>query len=197
MDGMDYLRPLAEKAGILLQEHPRIVIAIDGMAASGKTTAADRLSRLWNAPVVHMDDFYLPSDLRTPERLAAPGGNVHYERFAEEVLPPLAAGTEFSYRLFDCSVMDLNGSASIPSSPVVLVEGAYAMHPFFGDYADLKVFFAVDPEEQKRRIIARNGMEKWKEFRDRWIPMENTYHSAFRIREQADLMIVSGCFSDT
>ena len=32
-----------------------------------------------------MDDFFLPMELRTAERLEEPGGNVHYERFSAEV----------------------------------------------------------------------------------------------------------------
>ena len=68
------------------------VIAIDGRAASGKTTLAAALAAETGGTVVHMDDFFLPAELRTPQRLAAPGGNVHAERFAEEVLPFLRQG---------------------------------------------------------------------------------------------------------
>lgn len=184
-----FLRPVIEEAERRMALRPHVVIAIDGMSAAGKTTAAGYLGELWNAPVVHMDDFFLPSGLRTPERLAEPGGNVHYERFAEEVLPALSSGKDFSYRAFDCSVMALRGTVPVPASSVVLVEGAYAMHPFFGNYADLTVFFPVDPEEQRRRILARNGPEKWVDFRDRWIPMENTYLAAFDIRRRADIVL--------
>lgn len=82
------------------------VIAIDGRAASGKTTLAAALAAETGGAVVHMDDFFLPAELRTPQRLAAPGGNVHAERFAEEVLPFLRQGRPFCYRRFDCRVMD-------------------------------------------------------------------------------------------
>lgn len=173
----------------LRERRPRVVLAIDGMAAAGKTTAAAALSARWGAPVVHMDDFFLPPALRTPERLAEPGGNVHYERFVEEVLPGLASGGAFSYRVFRCSVMALDGRAHIPAAPVVIVEGAYALHPAFGGYADVTAFFAVDPAEQKRRVIARSGEEKWEDFRTRWIPMENAYHAAFGTRERADIVL--------
>ena len=61
------------------------IIAIDGRAASGKSTLAQQLGELLDADVIHMDDFFLPPSLRTKERLSEPGGNVHYERFAEEV----------------------------------------------------------------------------------------------------------------
>lgn len=183
------LRPVIDAVEARRGEKPRVVLAMDGMAAAGKTTAAAALSRLWDAPVVHMDDFFLPLPLRTPERLAEPGGNVHYERFLAEVLPHLSAAEPFSYRLFRCSVMDFDGQAFVPPSPVVIVEGAYAMHPTFGDYADMTVFFSIDPDEQKRRVIRRGGEEKWLDFQHRWIPMENAYHAAFGTRDRADIVL--------
>jgi len=185
----DRIRPVIRAVEELRDRGQTVILALDGMAAAGKTTAAAALSALWGAPVVHMDDFYLPPDLRTPKRLAEPGGNVHYERFETEVLPHLRDREEFSYRLFDCGLMDYRGEAAVPAADVVIVEGAYARHPRFGDYADVTVFFAVDPAEQARRIQIRNGPEKWKQFQARWIPMENDYHAAFRTRERADFVI--------
>ena len=188
MSGAD-LGPVTAAVEAALGEKPRVILALDGMAAAGKTTAAETLARRWAAPVVHMDDFFLPPALRTPERLAEPGGNVHYERFAAEVLPYLKAGEPFAYRVFDCSRMTYGERAEIAAAPVVIVEGAYALHPRFGSYADVTVFFSVDPAEQRRRVLARNGAEGWEAFRTRWIPLENAYHAACRTRERADIVI--------
>lgn len=165
------------------------VIAIDGRAASGKSTKADLLSSILKAPVIHMDDFFLPPALRTEERLAQPGGNVHYERFAEEVLPSLRTGNAFAYRVFDCSRMDFGCSRDIPAAPVRIVEGSYSHHPALGDYADLKVFSSVDADEQMARILRRNGERMAEMFRTRWIPMEECYFNHFDIRSKADLVL--------
>lgn len=183
------LQGIIEAVETRMQAGERVLLAIDGMAAAGKTTAAGLLSRRWDAPVVHMDDFFLPPALRTEARLAEPGGNVHYERFQAEVLAPLSAGGPFSYRRFRCSLMAYDGAAPVSDSPVVMVEGAYALHPRFGDYADVTAFFAVSPALQKRRIIHRGGTAAWEAFQSRWIPMENTYHAAFGIRERAQLVV--------
>ena len=173
-----------------LNDQPDVrVIAIDGRAASGKTTKAALLSEVLDAPVIHMDDFFLPPALRTPERLAQPGGNVHYERFAEEVLPGLHAGEDFSYRVFDCSRMDYTGGRHIPAAPVRIVEGSYAHHPALGNYADMRVFSTVDELPQMGRILLRNGEKMAEMFRTRWIPMEEAYFAAFGIREQAELTL--------
>lgn len=165
------------------------VIAIDGRAASGKSTRALLLGAVLDAPVIHMDDFFLPPSLRTEERLAQPGGNVHYERFAEEVLPGLRSGEAFSYRIFDCSRMDFGGVKEIPAAPVRIVEGSYSHHPALGDYAQMRIFTAIDPEEQMNRILRRNGEGMAEMFRTRWIPMEESYFTQCSIREKADLCL--------
>jgi uridine kinase len=65
------------------------VIAIDGRAASGKSTLAAALKDVIGGEVIHMDDFFLPKALRTEARMKEAGGNIHYERFAEEVVSRL------------------------------------------------------------------------------------------------------------
>ena len=167
------------------------VIALEGRAASGKTTAAAMLSTLLDAPVVHMDDFFLLPSLRTEERFKTPGANVHHERFAEEVLPALASGEEFSYRVFDCSKMDFDEDLKIKAADVRIVEGAYCLHPSFSDYADIKVFFDVDPDEQMRRIVRRNGERMAEMFKERWVPLEEEYYKSFDIKEKCDIIIKS------
>lgn len=165
------------------------VIAIDGRAASGKSTLAEQLSKLLGADVIHMDDFFLPPELRSEERLAEPGGNVHYERFCEEVLPYLNSPELFSYRIFDCSRMDYNGESTVRNTPIRIVEGSYSHHPKFGKYADLFVFSDVDAVEQMRRIRLRNGEEKAQMFAKKWIPLEERYFAEFGIKTHADTVV--------
>ena len=144
------------------------VIVIDGRSGSGKTTLSSMLAKELNASVVHMDDFFLPLSLRSEERLSEPGGNVHYERFMEEVFPFIRSGKPFSYRPFDC---------------------AYSLHPLFGHYYDFSIFLDIDEENQIRRIEERSGKEKAEVFRTRWIPLEEQYIRAFSIMEKADLIL--------
>jgi uridine kinase len=165
------------------------VIAIDGRAAAGKTTLAALLARVLAAQVIPMDDFFLPAELRTAERLAESGGNIHYERFCAEVLPYLKENGSFSYRRFDCGIMDYRGSRLVQSSPWRIVEGSYSCHPAFGDYMDCRVFCDISSEEQKERIIKRNGPEMAELFFTRWIPMEEQYFKTERIKEKADVIV--------
>ena len=72
-----------------LEEKGRLVLALDGMSASGKSTFARALAERFAGSVVHMDDFFLPAERFTPEKQALPGGNIDRERFQHEVLLPL------------------------------------------------------------------------------------------------------------
>lgn len=167
------------------------IIAIDGRSASGKTSLALALAEKTGAEVIHMDDFFLPIELRTKERLSTPGGNVHYERFKEQVLPFLESGEPFTYQKFDCSVMSLGAECQIGASKWRIVEGAYSCHPNFEDYMDLRVFLDVSSKEQMARIVERDGEAKAKTFAQRWIPMEEAYFAAYGIKTKADMVVMS------
>ena len=75
-----------------------------------------------------------------------------------------------------------------------LVEGAYSFHPYYGDYADLKIFYDIDPLLQLARIEKRNGPEGLRNFQSRWIPMEESYHMNCHTLDQAELVIRAGDF---
>ena len=159
-----------------------LIVAMDGRCASGKTTVATELARRLDAELIHMDDFFLRPEQRTPERLAAPGGNVNYERFLEEVLEPLRRGESASYRPYSCATQTLGEPVAVDAKSVILVEGSYACHPQLREYYDLRVFLTVDPDEQMRRLYARNGAYA-EVFRERWIPLEEAYFRACRVME--------------
>ena len=184
-DGPGALDPLfrrVEEAG------KPFVIALDGFCASGKTTLAADLEKRFGARVIHTDDFYLPRELRSEERYGEPGGTIHYERLKAEVIDRLG-DPSLTCGIFSHEIMDVARYVTLPAAPVTVIEGAYASHPAFGDYADLRCFMETDPEEQRRRILARNGPERLKLFEERWIPYEIRYEAAFGIRDRADVLI--------
>ena len=168
---------IKQKIDPLLAQKSQVILAIDGRCTSGKTTLADKLAKIYDCNVFHMDDFFLQAHQRTPERFAEVGGNVDYERFYEEVLQPLTAGRSFSYRPFDCGTFTLTAPVEVTPKKLNIVEGTYSHHPYFGNPYDLKILLTVDEETQQQRILER-PIFLHKRFFEEWIPMENRYFEA-------------------
>ena len=160
------------------------LVAIDGMCGSGKSTVAGRLQEYFGCSLFHMDDFFLQPHQRTPQRLSEPGGNVDYERFQAEVLEQLMDREGLMLQRFDCKTFSLRPAVHVPYHNMVIVEGAYSMHPYFGDVQDVRIFLESSKEGQRQRILERSGPEKWKQFEEIWIPMEEKYFEKFGIREK-------------
>lgn len=174
------IRDVAARSG-------RVSIAIDGRAAAGKSTAGSLLSRALGSPLFHADDYFLPPALRTPERLAEPGGNIDYARLKSEIVDRL--GTDIEYTPYDCSVQSLGSTCRAHASPINILEGSYSQHPEFGDAWDVRIFCTLPAEIQQKRILARNGEGMLKRFVNEWIPMEEAYFAAFNIEGKCDYLL--------
>lgn len=176
-----------------LRADRRVLVVLDGMCGAGKTTLAGVLGELYGTQPIRMDDFFLPFDMRTRERLNQPGGNVHYERFASEVLAGLARGGEVRYRRFDCQTGDMLDKTFLPGR-VVLIEGTYSHHPAFEEayraLHALRVFVWTDDDEQLRRL-ERRCPEMLKTFETRWIPLEKSYFLAYDRKHGANIALKS------
>ena len=170
----------------------RCLLGIDGRCGSGKSTFAEFLAEIFCCPIIHVDDFFLPFERKTPERLAETGGNLDRERFLEEVIIPYKAEQELSYGVYDCScgkISHYNKIASNSLRGLVIVEGSYSLHPLYQDAFDIKIFTSCSSELQSQRILARNGEFLHRRFIEEWIPMEEKYFSEFKIAESCDFII--------
>ncbi|HWQ06402.1 MAG TPA: uridine kinase [Feifaniaceae bacterium] len=185
------IEAITSRAARLLQTQKRVLIAIDGQSASGKSTAAKLLAERLDAAVFHMDDFFLQPHMRTPERLATPGGNVDVERFIRDVLPHLLAGETVSLERYDCHLDELLPPVELAPRPVSIIEGAYSLHPLLKPHYDIRVFCKIAPALQRARILARNGEEMLQLFESRWIPLEHKYFTAFDVEQSCDFVVAA------
>ena len=173
----------------LLRRKETVTVALEGGAATGKSTLGDALAEFFGAALLHTDDFFLRSEQRTPERYAQPGGNIDYERMKAELLDPLNRGEHFAYRPFDCGTMSLGDPVEVEPRRLRIVEGCYSMHPALHQQYDLKVFLSASREERRRRILQRSGPVLLSRFLSEWIPLENRYFEHFQIAKHCDLIL--------
>ncbi|MCH5171135.1 MAG: uridine kinase [Oscillospiraceae bacterium] len=166
----------------------RKIIAIDGRCASGKTTLALFLADHISCDIVHTDDFFLPFEKRTDERLSLPGGNIDHERLLSEILLPLKNGESYTYSKFSCKNGTLTQGEKVVPTNIMIVEGSYSCHPELFDFYDLHIFLYIDKELQKQRILQRNK-DKADMFFEKWIPLEEKYFSELNIKDKCEIVL--------
>jgi uridine kinase len=185
------IEQIKQKVEVLLKKSKKeiIVIAIDGMTGSGKTTLAEELSQVYEAPIFHADDYFLPPELRTEERLNEPGGNIHYEKMKKEIINILVEGkinSTIKYKPFICKNQSYGEEKSFKLSKINIVEGSYCLNPYFGKYYDISVFLKINEKSQIERLTKRCP-QMINNFINKWIPLEKKYHDAFKLYDNCDI----------
>jgi uridine kinase len=176
------------------QIRPGMRVAVDGVTAAGKTTFADRLAPLIDAPVVRasIDDFHFPRAIRHARGETA---DSYYEdtfdvaRFRQELLEPFARGEPIRTRIFDRArdVAIEEPATLAPPGAVLLVDGIWLHKPELRGCFELTIWLEVDRLVALERAIARDGMAE--RYRNRYFPGETRYLQEVRPRELADLVV--------
>lgn len=164
-------------------------VAIDGPCASGKSTLGADLAELYQSPLIHMDDFFLRPEQRTPARLDQPGGNVDWERFDREVLSPLCRGEAARFCPWLCREGAFGPEITVKPSSLTIIEGSYSLHPALRDRLQLRVWVEADMDTRLARLARRGGPGCLERFRQMWIPLEDRYFQACRVRECCHICI--------
>ena len=164
------------------------IILIDGRCGSGKTRLGETMAHFFKAPVVHMDDFYLPFDKRAGMD-DFPGNHMDYNRLQHQVVDPFIQYHGFDYVPFDAH-SNHYGLNHHYNGQLLIIEGSYSMHPLLR-YTNhtYRLFLTIDPSFQKKRIIGRGGPDCWTGFETRWIPAEERYFESYCIKAHADQTI--------
>jgi uridine kinase len=164
-----------------------VTVAIDGQSASGKTTLAKLISTVFDCNIFHTDDYFLPLELKTKDRLGEIGGNMDYRRFKNEICENLNSGKPFVYQIYNCQTARLDKRIAVAPKRLNIIEGAYSMHPTLQKYYELKIYLGIEPVYQAERILERNGEEMFRRFATEWIPKENEYIEKMNIMFKCDL----------
>lgn len=166
----------------------RINVAIEGRAASGKTTVAALLGKLFDGNVIAMDDYFLPTERKTKERLALPGGNVDVERLKQEVMGERYADS-LTHARFDCHKQVLLPAIKEVRRQYLFVEGVYSLHPELRDFYDVKFLLDTDKQSQRNRILERGGEALLHRYETEWLPLEEAYFAETQPEFVADLIL--------
>ena len=185
---MEAVQVIAEKSA----GGRRLLITLDGPCASGKTTLARHLAAVFRGETMHTDDFVIPHAMKTPERLAVPGGNCDAERLAVEVVIPFKLGSPVKYRIYDFRHDVLLPEQQLPDTQILILEGSYCNLPAIRKHADVRLFLDTPPDIREARLHARESAASLQQFYQRWIPLENAYFEAYHLPDDGALLIHAG-----
>jgi len=155
------------------------LLCIDGPAGSGKTTLAAAVAARTGASVVHTDDL-----LEGWEGL--PGLAASLER----LLRPLASGGAGAYRRWDWYADAWAETVTVPSAPLLIVEGVGSTSGTHADLITVSVWVEAPPPLRRARGLARDGVELAHHWA-RWEVEEQALFARERTRERADVRVGS------
>jgi len=185
---MDAYETICREIDARLEKGEPVRLLLDGPCATGKTTLASKLGEAYGAPVIHMDDFYVPWKEKTPERLSLPGGNADWERFLAEVTEPMLAGGPIVYLPFLPRTQSLGEAVTVEVGRLTIIEGAYACHERLRHGGNLKVKINCPADVRLWRLRLRDP-ERYPDFLKLWIPLENLYFSEMATDSVFDLVL--------
>ncbi len=178
--------PVIYRVEECLLRSERVTIAIDGPCGGGKSSLAALLADLFPSRVLHMDDYYLPLQQRSPGWETTPCDNMDLQRFLHQALLPASRGEAIAYQPYSCQEGRLLETRMLPAAPLTIVEGSYSHHPLLAPHYDLKIYLYCHHREQLKRLQRRESTHL-DAYLQRWIPLEETYFRACHVVLQCDM----------
>jgi hypothetical protein len=158
----------------------RMVIAIDGMSASGKTTLCSRVAHhIPASAVVHTDDVAWNHSFFGWETL-----------LIEHVLQPFSAGLPVRFRPEAWIKHHREGVIEVTAdTQVLLLEGVGAGRRELDQYVDSIVWVVADEACARERAMARDGdTPEANKFWDEWMRQEKPFLAHQRSWERATII---------
>lgn len=178
------------------------LVGITGGSGSGKTTFINALLAQMpkdSVSLLSQDNYYKSIEFQTQdanriENFDIPS-SLDLDKFYQDVLR-LRNGEDLAITEYTFNRSDvIPKTIHIPSAPVIVLEGIYALHhPELNDIIDLKVFIDAEEENRKQRRIQRDAVERGYDQDDVLYRLSQHHQPAFEQyilphRSKADLVI--------
>ena len=174
---------------------PRVLLAVDGPDAAGKTTFADAVAGVLTAPVVRasVDGFLNPVRVRRRRGELSPEGyyedSFDYPVLAQDLLDPFVSGRR--------QVRTAGGgpAVGVPPEAVLVVDGVFLLRPRLRDWWTLTVYLHVPPEVTLERALVRDVArfggedEVRRRYDARYLPGQELYRSVAVPQARAHIVV--------
>ena len=201
----------AERAATRAGLAARLVVAIDGHGAAGKSTLAAAVAAATGAALVHTDDFFRADPPGGPARAGRRwagrrwagrrgAGRRRAGRRWAGTTTGAGSGPRRSSRCGPGAPRRSGGStgSAAPGSTagsrwrrlsLILLEGVFSAAPELADLVDRSVFVDTPRAERLRRLRRRVLPDEWD---DDWLNAEQAYFGAVRPPSSFDLVVRGG-----
>jgi uridine kinase len=197
---------------VLALGHGRLLVAIDGFTAAGKTSFGHELAREISGagrPVLRatLDDFKQPwKDRHLYDRESGEGyyrNAFDYEALKRLLLDPCRSKQAASCALCSIDPLTQRDHSSVVTAvdpdAVLIVDGVFAFRPEINQYWDFRVWLDVDAERSVRRGVERDqnwaGSEAESVHRDRYLMAERIYLQEVDPVTMMDVVIDNSSFA--
>lgn len=184
---------LAQDIDQLNPEH-RVLVAIDGPDAAGKTSLADELGRQVARPAVRvsLDDWHNPRQHRLRRGADSPEGyyldSFDYVAILRECITPFVSGADRvrTVRFDHEADQEVAAEREVATHAVLLLDGVFLLRPQLRSLWDLSVYLHVPESVTLARAVRRDASLFGSEakvrhrYERRYLPGQLLY------REQAD-----------
>ncbi|GAC1571298.1 MAG: AAA family ATPase [Candidatus Saccharimonadales bacterium] len=162
-----------------------LLIGIDGCGGAGKSTLAEELAmERENVQVVHIDDFYKPSEERVEVTEITPVHiNFEFDRLKQRVLKPLEDGRVATYQTVKGQTVEIEPRGYI------IVEGLGALGTDLRSHFGFKIWIDALETVRRKRGIERDS-EYWANIWDtEYLPQDARYVKEQQPQQAADIVI--------
>ena len=165
-----------------------IIIGIDGLGGSGKSTYAQELKgQIESSILFHLDDFIHPKEIRYnndyEEWYCYYQLQWRYDYLIHKLLNPLKNGLDVceSIEIYDKKTDSyIIREIRIPAGTTVIIEGVFLQRPELERYFNLVIYIDVNEEKRLDRVLNRdtyigNREEIVHKYEHRYFPAEAEY----------------------
>lgn len=201
---MDVGEALARAVDDMARRSPRVLVAIDGPDAAGKTTLADSLAAMLTSPTLRasIDRFHRPRAERLARGPLSPEGyfrdSFDDRRLVDELLAPFANGdSDVLTAAYDWRVESdvVAARVAVPDTCVLVFDGVFLLRPELLDLWDLSIYLHVPPDVTLQRALVRDagvmgGVDEVRQrYAERYLPGQAMYREECDPMSQADVVI--------
>ena len=173
------------------KDHP--LIGIDGFGAAGKSTLAEKIkSRITSAQIIHIDDFYKPSQVRSGKKShSILNEDFDWDRLEEEVFNKIINNkSAFRYQRYDWVSDTLAEFIQVDARLPIIVEGVFSLQRRFFNLYDVTIWIDVSEDAIIKRAIERDGIAVMDKWINEWQPIERNYFQSERPDTKAQFVVL-------